>query len=318
MMRKGSPMFVTVLAVVTMQMQCQAADEAWKTDYEAARKAAETTGKGMLLNFTGSDWCPPCIMLEKAVLGTGTFQEAAGEDYVLTKLDFPQDPASIDESTRAINEKLGERYGISGYPTLVLTDSEGRPFATTGYMDVGVDEYLKHLDELSEIRSQRDKAFAEAMDLEGAERAEAMANALKGVPIDHELYLEFYPDQVEVIKKADPSDETGFVRMLADGKEFKDYQLKLNGLAQGGDHRGALALTSEMIDKGKYDGSLLQHLYYSKGMILAELREFDKALEATNEAKKIVTTERARMAIEQVQEQIRAMEKEASAVPAGQ
>ena len=65
-------------------------ESAWTTDVIAALAAARAEGKDLLLLYTGSDWCPPCIKLEEEVLSKPEFISAAAEKFVLVKLDFPQ------------------------------------------------------------------------------------------------------------------------------------------------------------------------------------------------------------------------------------
>ncbi len=39
----------------------------WNTDYENTLTKAKIEKKGVLLLFTGSDWCPPCKKLHSAI-----------------------------------------------------------------------------------------------------------------------------------------------------------------------------------------------------------------------------------------------------------
>src|SRR6056297_1133897 len=83
--------------------------EGWGTDWEAAKAESKKTGKPILINITGSDWCGWCIRLEKKVFTTDTFKTFAKENLVLMEADFPRKkelPAALKEQ----NEKLKDKY----------------------------------------------------------------------------------------------------------------------------------------------------------------------------------------------------------------
>ncbi len=99
--------------------------EGWMTEVQPAIEQAKKEGKLVMLEFTGSDWCPPCIMMKKEVFSKDEFLEGASESYVLVHLDFPQG----DEAVYKKNEKYLETYKIEGFPTVVLLDAEGDEFS---------------------------------------------------------------------------------------------------------------------------------------------------------------------------------------------
>ncbi len=101
------------------------AGEEWKTDYAEALKTAASEEKMVLLDFTGSDWCPPCKMLHSEILTKDDFKEFADENLVLVELDYPNAKPQSDELKKQ-NAELAETYSIEGYPTLIVLDSEGK------------------------------------------------------------------------------------------------------------------------------------------------------------------------------------------------
>lgn len=122
-------------------------DSDWLTDFEAARQQSEATGRPILIDFTGSDWCHFCILLNNEVFSEEAFKAFAAEHLVLLKIDFPrQNP--LPEDVAAANRELAMKYGIRGYPTIILADKDGKEFARTGYRRGGVDAYIEHLKEL--------------------------------------------------------------------------------------------------------------------------------------------------------------------------
>jgi protein disulfide-isomerase len=104
----------------------------WMTDYTAALKLAEESERPLLLNFTGSDWCAPCMQLKKEVFTKGEFKEFARENVVLVELDFPRRKA-LPQELAAQNEALLDQFRVQGFPTVILLDHQGNVRARTGY-----------------------------------------------------------------------------------------------------------------------------------------------------------------------------------------
>lgn len=121
--------------------------EGWETEVEAAIELAKEQNKAVMLEFTGSDWCPPCQMMSKNVFSKEKFFKAASEKFVLVHLDFPKGDPELKEK----NMPYAEEYKIEGYPTVILLDSEGKEFDrffASAYPDV--DQFLAHLDQALE------------------------------------------------------------------------------------------------------------------------------------------------------------------------
>ncbi len=97
----------------------------WTMDYEAARQLAEEKDLPMLLNFTGSDWCGWCQLMDEKVFAEEEWKKYASEHAVLVTLDFPKDEGIVPEKYVARNQKLREKFGVGGYPTYVILDSDG-------------------------------------------------------------------------------------------------------------------------------------------------------------------------------------------------
>jgi len=120
----------------------------WMTDFEAAKELAEEEDKLILADFSGSDWCPPCMMLEEKVFSQPEFSKFAEKEVILLLVDFPRQKEQPEEVKKQ-NEKLAQRYGIKGLPTVLLLNHEGKVQArTTGYQRGGAEKYVKKLKEL--------------------------------------------------------------------------------------------------------------------------------------------------------------------------
>lgn len=117
--------------------------EGWSTDLEKAFAQAKKEKKAVLVEFTGSDWCPPCIAMRKNVFSKKEFVDAASKKYILVELDFPKGDKAIAEK----NNPYAEKYKIEGFPTVILFDSEGKEFTrffASQYPDTNA--FLKHLE----------------------------------------------------------------------------------------------------------------------------------------------------------------------------
>ena len=125
-----------------------AVPKGWTDDFEAARKRAEKESKPMLVLFTGSDWCIWCKRLEGEVFSKADFATAIPKEMVAVFLDFPSDESLVTAERRKLNEALARKYGIRGFPTVLLMDAKGKVFAQTGYRPGGPALYVEHLREL--------------------------------------------------------------------------------------------------------------------------------------------------------------------------
>jgi thiol:disulfide interchange protein len=126
-----------------------AADEGatWSTDAEAALERAQSSGRHVFLFFTGSDWCGWCIRLQKEILTTPEFASFAQDNLVLVELDFPQRKQQ-SEALKAQNAKLAKKYGIRGYPTVIVLNSEGKVVGQLGYQAGGPGPFIAKLERM--------------------------------------------------------------------------------------------------------------------------------------------------------------------------
>lgn len=117
----------------------------WLTNADAAFAAADADDKLVLMDFTGSDWCPPCEVLEAEVFSSAAFAELVDEKFVLLTLDFPR-RKTLSEELQQQNAAMAERYEIQAFPTIVVADSEGNELGRTeGYMPGQPDAWLAQI-----------------------------------------------------------------------------------------------------------------------------------------------------------------------------
>ncbi len=136
----------TILAIallLTAPLLTSAA-EGWMTDAEAAKARARAENKVLLMEFTGSDWCSFCKMLNGEVFSKDAFKEYAKDNLVLLKLDFPR-AAKQSEAEKKQNEALARKHEIQGFPTVLVFGPEGKQLGKLGYQRGGAEAWLSSL-----------------------------------------------------------------------------------------------------------------------------------------------------------------------------
>jgi thioredoxin-related protein len=272
-------------AIVALHGSAFAGGEGWSSDFAAAKKEAAGSKKDLLVDFTGSDWCGWCIKLNDEVFKHDAFKTGVKDSFVLVEVDFPKDKSKLSEETQKQNKELGEKYAIQGYPSILLCDAEGKPFAATGYQEGGPEKYVAHLKELRGNKAKRDEAFAAAGKTEGLAKAKALVAALDAMKLEDAVVANFYGDIAGQITAADPKDETGFAKKAATKKRLADFQTSLQELAGKQDMDGALALVDKTLKEGGFESEDTLQIMMTRAVILAQQKKMDEAIKAVDAAK---------------------------------
>jgi len=100
----------------------------WLTDFDQAKMDAEKSHKVILLTFSGSDWCVPCIRLHKEVFESPLFEKYADDNLVLVNADFPRLKKNrLSKEQTKKNENLADQYNRNGsFPLTILLDAHGK------------------------------------------------------------------------------------------------------------------------------------------------------------------------------------------------
>lgn len=116
----------------------------WKTDFSKATTESLAESKPIILVFSGSDWCAPCIKLDKAVWQSESFKEYAAANYILARADFPKKKQNqLEEELKKQNQILAEKYNPEGiFPLVVVLDGKGKVLGKTSYKNVTPEEYI--------------------------------------------------------------------------------------------------------------------------------------------------------------------------------
>jgi thioredoxin-related protein len=142
-----TPLALVCTVVLAALTTVASAAEGWMTDYAKALEKAKTEKKMVLLDFTGSDWCPPCMQLEKDIFSKDEFKKYAEKNLVLVELDFPN-TKELPADLKAQNDKLAKEYAIRGYPTLVVLSPEGKKLTEkVGYLPGGPEALIGMIDQ---------------------------------------------------------------------------------------------------------------------------------------------------------------------------
>ncbi|MCC8423701.1 thioredoxin family protein [Mucilaginibacter sp. UR6-11] len=100
----------------------------WLGDFNEATHEAAKSHKLILINFSGSDWCGPCIRERKEILENEVFENYAADHLILVRADFPRQKKNqlTKEQTR-LNEALADKYNPDGkFPYTLLVDEHGK------------------------------------------------------------------------------------------------------------------------------------------------------------------------------------------------
>lgn len=123
----------------------------WMGDFAEAQKQAKVTHKQILINFSGSDWCGPCIRLRTEILESESFEKYAAENLLLVRADFPrQKKNQLTKEQVRLNESLAEVYNKDGkFPYTVLVDENGKVLkAWDGFPNESPQVFVAELEKL--------------------------------------------------------------------------------------------------------------------------------------------------------------------------
>lgn len=117
----------------------------WKTNFEEAKQEALKENKNILLVFSGSDWCAPCIKLDNVVWKSEAFKSESEKNWVVYKADFPKKKANqLSAELTESNKKLAEKYNRNGsFPLVILLDTTGKVIGMTGFKNISATDYIQ-------------------------------------------------------------------------------------------------------------------------------------------------------------------------------
>ena len=125
-MRALQQTIITLVLVLTSSGIANASG--WTTNLESALASAKKSKKFVLAQFTGSDWCPPCMMIHDKVFSKSAFTRPVSRKFILVKIDMPKSDPKLTQK----NRKVMRDYKVTGVPTVLLFGDDGREFSRFG------------------------------------------------------------------------------------------------------------------------------------------------------------------------------------------
>ena len=139
----------TPFVLLVMVLLC-AFTRDWETDFTLARTKARQERKYILLNFSGSDWCGPCIRMKHELFDAPAFIAFADTSLILVNADFPRQKKNhLPRALQEQNDQLAEKYNPTGsFPYTVLLDENGKTIKTwDGFPKEGPEAFINEINQ---------------------------------------------------------------------------------------------------------------------------------------------------------------------------
>jgi hypothetical protein len=253
----------------------------WYAEMPPALAEAKRTGKDMIIDFGGSDWCEGCKLLKENILDKPEFNKRASRQFVLVDIDTLARGLSAQRKARYV--ALQKQYKVGTFPSVFLTTPDGEPYAWTTYIPPKEGEtdtpegFWAQLQPMIAAGKAFREGLAKADRMNGAGKVDALVAAMAHVRPD---FLDvYYPERVAELKKLDPSDRRGFLTYLAGAKAYNDLELKIGG---GYDISPdvKVADVDALIARYKLKGETLQQALAMKAALLVREGKLREALGA--------------------------------------
>lgn len=149
----------------------------WTMDFEAAKQIASEKKVPLLLNFTGSDWCGWCMLMDRQVFSKPAWKQYATKNAMLVTLDFPRDSSIVPEKYADRNNELRDHFDVSGYPTYLVLDSDGN--TVLGKLGAGKEKTAKSfIEEFKDVIRFSESSIEAKVQALGPEKGEAYKGAI--------------------------------------------------------------------------------------------------------------------------------------------
>jgi len=261
--------------ISTLFVSTAVAEEGWLVDFEKAKAQAAKEGKPILMEFTGSDWCPPCKALHKNVLVKDIFKEEMPKHYILLKLDNPRDKSKQTDAEKAQYKELAREYKVTGVPSVFLADAEGKPFfKNSGYSGQSADEWVEQMVGKSRIP----KALAKAKKAKGIERAKLLDTAL--TLMGSKFANESHGEKIDEIIKLDAKNKAGLKVKYEGARKavaFKDSLTQIMSDNRGVKTEVLIAKVDALVKMEKATGESLQQALFMQSSIMFQAKKKDEA-----------------------------------------
>jgi len=136
-------LFITLMLLISTSIFAQD----WQNNITKAKEIAKENNQPIILVFQGSDWCAPCIKLDREIWSTETFKKYAKDHYVMLKADFPKRRKNkLSKEQQKRNDALAEKYNRNGhFPLVVILNADGKVLGETSYKNTSPEKYIELL-----------------------------------------------------------------------------------------------------------------------------------------------------------------------------
>lgn len=143
---------ILVLSLLLFGLSFTSYAQNWYTNLDKAKEVATKENKKIVLVFQGSDWCAPCIKLDREIWSTSKFKELSKDHFIMLQADFPRKKRNkLNKELQSQNNKLAEKYNTNGYfPYVVVLDLKGQVLGTMGYEKTTPELYFKKLKKIQD------------------------------------------------------------------------------------------------------------------------------------------------------------------------
>ncbi len=264
-MSKAIPCGAALIGLLLLQPGGPEAGDRWLTHLDEAERLAAKGGKDLFILFTGTAWCGPCVQFERTVLSRLEFARGT-EPFILVKLEYPKSDDDLPPGQRQDFLAWRDRYGIRSFPTVFLADASGRPYAVTGHLGLGAEEYVRHLGRLRGARERRDAALSRAATSRGGEKVRHLDAALSAIEDagdaerQGDMLVRFYRREIDQMIDLDPANAAGLrekYRGLLGAEAERDRVTEIHArfaaaMKEGG-AQAAIKLIDEELGRAKSD-----------------------------------------------------------------
>jgi protein disulfide-isomerase len=147
---KKLKMLIAAVLLLCSWLSISAADHSlWMKNFDQAKKTAVVQNKPLLVYFTGSDWCPWCIKFDEEVFSKQKFLDYLKDNFIPVVIDFPmyqEQPPAVKKE----NAQLKAKYGVVGFPTLLVLSPQGKVLAQSNYIPGGPENVKRYLEKAKE------------------------------------------------------------------------------------------------------------------------------------------------------------------------
>lgn len=255
----------------------------WIPDLRPALAMAKSQRKDILLEFPApQENTGACGALESDILDREPFRQEVGKAFILVRMASSGDmsPARITQVTTC-----AERLGVARFPTFVLLDSDGKPYARSELVASDRIDYQNEFNRLQKLHAQRDESIALAQSAKGIERARHLDDALATVGSFAESE---YADLRSEVISLDPENAAGLKAKYEPALLARQIDATIQGevypLVDRGDYPAAIARIDRLMNEIKPTPAQLQLMIAFKGQLFYSSGDKRKAAEFMDKA----------------------------------